>query len=259
MPLHLDLHAVGTSTHAPCWVKPLRRIDWHLLVANLDGHEDVLVDGRAYRIGPGDAFLIEAGRPHRIASPTGNRSAWVAFSFGARIGDEPAACADAVGATPPVLAPPAVARLACERVPHLVQRWQTGDALARWEALVALGALIGVWCRRGARPAGQPRRLPPADAIAAAEATLALGLGRASVAAMAAAAGMERSQFSRCFRRLRGVTARSYLRARQLDLAADLLAEGRLAVRDIAVRCGYRDAAAFARAFRRRFGHPPTG
>lgn len=48
-----------------------------------------------------------------------------------------------------------------------------------------------------------------------------------------------------------------WLRRLRLERAADLLAHGRLPVQQVALACGYGDAAAFARAFRRQHGRTP--
>lgn len=57
----------------------------------------------------------------------------------------------------------------------------------------------------------------------------------------------------------RSVTPAAAIRTRRLDHAAELIRdEPRLTVVDVAMRCGFSDAATFARAFRRRFGHTPS-
>ncbi|RUU47653.1 helix-turn-helix domain-containing protein, partial [Mesorhizobium sp. M7A.T.Ca.TU.009.01.1.1] len=48
-----------------------------------------------------------------------------------------------------------------------------------------------------------------------------------------------------------------YYRRLRLKRAADLLAHSTLAVRDVALACGFASMSSFARAFREEHGHPP--
>lgn len=60
------------------------------------------------------------------------------------------------------------------------------------------------------------------------------------------------------FRLAYGVTVFGYVREQRLQLARALLRTQDLAVSQIAYRVGFSNAAAFATAYRRRFGHPPS-
>lgn len=74
--------------------------------------------------------------------------------------------------------------------------------------------------------------------------------------AVLAASGLRRSQAYRVFTAGYGLPPKQALESTRLELAEALLATG-LPVRDIAFRCGYRDAGGFARAWRRRHGTAP--
>ena len=80
--------------------------------------------------------------------------------------------------------------------------------------------------------------------------------------ALAAVVGHSRYDFARKFRRSTGEPPIRYLRRRRLERAAALLSErrgrGAPTVAEVAARVGYGSPAAFAQAFRRRFGVSPT-
>ena len=78
-----------------------------------------------------------------------------------------------------------------------------------------------------------------------------------SLAAMAAAAGLERRTFLRRFAQATGMTPVEYSRAVRIARARELLESGNTAQKDIAQSLGYRDVASFARVFRRATGLAP--
>lgn len=74
---------------------------------------------------------------------------------------------------------------------------------------------------------------------------------------LAAIAGMRRSRFLRTFGETVGQSPIAYLGNWRLDLARVLLARG-TPIKTVAAQVGFGSAAAFSRAFSRRFGHPPS-
>lgn len=66
------------------------------------------------------------------------------------------------------------------------------------------------------------------------------------------------SSFKREFRREFGETPGKWLLARRLDHAAALLREGRRNVTEAAFESGFEDVSHFSRAFKQRFGEPPS-
>jgi AraC-like DNA-binding protein len=76
--------------------------------------------------------------------------------------------------------------------------------------------------------------------------------------ALAKQLGVDRSTVFRRFQGLYGQPPKAYLDRLRLEHAAALLRDGALGVGDVARRCGYASAHRFAKAFRARFGVPPS-
>ncbi len=73
---------------------------------------------------------------------------------------------------------------------------------------------------------------------------------------LADTAGMSRTQFAVTFKDLVGTTPIGYLAGWRLEIARAELESGRQ-VKSVATLCGFTSAAAFSRAYSRRFGYPP--
>lgn len=98
---------------------------------------------------------------------------------------------------------------------------------------------------------------PGADArlVEAAMAWLGARLDRrVGVAEAAAACGVSREHLSRSFTAVCGRPPATWLRSERLHRAGALLRAGDLAIAEIARRCGFSSASAFAAAFRREHG-----
>lgn len=78
-----------------------------------------------------------------------------------------------------------------------------------------------------------------------------------SIPEIAAAAGCPQRELEARFRRQIGALPRTVYRRTRLLAARRLLSGERLGIAETAARCGYADPSAFARAFRREFGHAP--
>lgn len=81
---------------------------------------------------------------------------------------------------------------------------------------------------------------------------------RVSVQALARHARASESSLLRAFRRELGSTPAEHWRARRLEEALVLLRAGGSTVLEVATRVGYESGAAFAAAFRRRYGRSPS-
>lgn len=74
---------------------------------------------------------------------------------------------------------------------------------------------------------------------------------------LARRAGCRQRDLEQRFRKLFGASPQKVYRRLRLDAGKRMLQEGGLAVAEVALRCGYADASAFARAFREEHGVPP--
>jgi AraC-like DNA-binding protein len=66
------------------------------------------------------------------------------------------------------------------------------------------------------------------------------------------------SGLQRAFLQRFGVSPKQYIIKLRMNKALQLLAENRLPVKEIALSCGFSDEKYFSRAFRERYGHPPS-
>ncbi|MGH9844109.1 MAG: AraC family transcriptional regulator [Blastocatellia bacterium] len=78
-----------------------------------------------------------------------------------------------------------------------------------------------------------------------------------SVASLSSEVGMSRSLFAARFTAKVGQAPLSYLTRWRMQLAADLLRDGQLTVREVAGRAGYESEPSFSKAFKRQFGVSP--
>jgi AraC family transcriptional regulator, regulatory protein of adaptative response / methylphosphotriester-DNA alkyltransferase methyltransferase len=79
-----------------------------------------------------------------------------------------------------------------------------------------------------------------------------------SLTAVAHEIATSRRQLQRSLSETGGTSFRRELQRVRMARAAELLHEGRLSVQEVAAAVGYRQAAQFAKAFRRSYGAPPS-
>jgi AraC-like DNA-binding protein len=79
-----------------------------------------------------------------------------------------------------------------------------------------------------------------------------------NVPAMARAALMSPSLFSRRFREAYGETPYAYLQARRVERAMGLLRDGGLSVTDVCIAVGFTSLGSFSSTFTRLVGEPPS-
>ena len=80
-----------------------------------------------------------------------------------------------------------------------------------------------------------------------------------SLEVLSAKASLSPAHFQRTFRALVGETPKAYVARLRLERAAFRLLIHDATLLDIALDCGFRNHETFTRAFRRRFGMPPSG
>lgn len=79
-----------------------------------------------------------------------------------------------------------------------------------------------------------------------------------TLASVAREIATSRRQLQRAFAEAGGTSFSRVLQQVRMERAAELLAEGSLPVQAVAGRVGYRQAAQFAKVFRRHLGAPPS-
>jgi AraC family transcriptional regulator len=75
--------------------------------------------------------------------------------------------------------------------------------------------------------------------------------------ALASECGLSRGHFSRAFKKTFGLPPHSWRQLQRIALAKTMLLDGRHALADIAVHCGFSDQAHFTRAFKAGTGSTP--
>ena len=70
-------------------------------------------------------------------------------------------------------------------------------------------------------------------------------------------AGIDRSHLSREFKRVLGISPSRFIENLRMERASTLLLSRDLPVREVGVRCGYRDVSYFCRAFKKHFSVSP--
>ncbi|KKO52141.1 AraC family transcriptional regulator [Paenibacillus sp. DMB20] len=101
--------------------------------------------------------------------------------------------------------------------------------------------------------------LPATDVAHAIEERLSRAMDeQASVSGVAKEFNLSRSQCSKLFSKVYGLSPRQYISRQKLNSAKELLTNTNLPITDIAERLGFRSASHFSRQFRRWTGQSPT-
>ncbi len=78
------------------------------------------------------------------------------------------------------------------------------------------------------------------------------------IGAVCAAGFMSRSSLRRAFCKHLGMSPKAYLCKLRMARALELLVENRMSVKEIAFACGFLDEKFFSRAFKKKYGFPPS-
>ena len=66
------------------------------------------------------------------------------------------------------------------------------------------------------------------------------------------------SSLQRPFEARFGISPKQYLNKLRMNRALELLMENKLSVKEIALVCGFSDEKYFSRAFKKKYGYPPS-
>ena len=266
------IHGGDDSARPRPWTMLQRRLTFWLLVVSFDGGEELLVEGRPWRVEPGGAYLIQPGWLADLRSD-GSRPAWLHFDlrFDPRRRAHPYAhphdddlaprrqwlqpgAQETWGVDLPVLVPPALLPRFASDVPWIIRRWREGGRLAGLDAANRLSSLLLTLVEHceGARAADPRERIARAEALARTSLDTGFGLDE-----FAAAAGYRRSRFSELYHAVRGTTPAAFLKAERVARAKELLERGDLPIARIAALVGHPDPTVFGRIFREATGMTP--
>lgn len=233
--------------------------DYYELSLVLDGEAEHVVNGEPRTIGPGSAFLLSPADFHAIRP----------------IGDEPVACYNTV--IDPGVMERQLAALGWPSIDGFP--WQTDDFAAAepdfrrleaeadaeqprlgcaqlTEALVAcLVVELARRCRVDLAPDRRPLDPDLRGAVLYVDQHFREPL---TLAGAAARAHLSPNYFSERFHHYTGQPFQAYLQERRLQFARSLLASTGLTVTEICHAAGFNSLSHFGRAFRRRYGVPPS-
>jgi AraC-like DNA-binding protein/quercetin dioxygenase-like cupin family protein len=202
--------------------------------------------------GPGDVIMVNPGEVHDGAALGGGLRRWRMLYFDAGLVDE--VLFTDLGALPDVVHPAARdGRLAAQLHALFAAVIDVrAQPLQRDERLLALFVQIA------RRHIARPLRKPPTHAsVAKARQLLDDTIERsATLADLAALAGVSRFQLLRSFVRETGLTPHAYVLQRRLNAAKRLLAGGN-GPAAVAHTLGFADQSHLTRAFKRQFGVTP--
>lgn len=234
------------------------------LMIVLEGQAIDLIDGQEYHVQAGDVYVLYPGMLHEQREAMGYRYAIFKFDrevfaaeandlrglpgfhllFSMKAGSALRAVAD--GATLAAIEP-----LACMMEREMESTSQESEAMVRHLFMAAVAILC-----RNCQPSAPSMRLyrqVVAEALGYMEAHYAEAV---SLDDLARVTGYSRRHFTRLFRGTMGRSAMDHLTDLRLNAACRLL-EKNEPLTAVAAACGFSDASALCRAFRRRFGVAP--
>ncbi|WP_168015020.1 AraC family transcriptional regulator [Halomonas salinarum] len=210
------------------------RHGYHQLLLGLEGCVELEVSGRSRRVAPGVLVPIPSGDTHHYLAPRDNRTLVV---------DLPVAWCESL-ALEEVLTRDA--RRLSPVLMNQARRLREADP-------TALAAWLGGALSPPSKTVGEPR-LRLLHLLPEIEADLAR---RWRVRDWAARCHMAEAAFARQFRALTGRSPHAWLLERRLERAETLMVESSASLTEIALACGFGDAAHFSRTFRDRHGLSP--
>jgi AraC family transcriptional regulator len=226
-----------------------------VLVVPVRGSGDVVVDGRAHPLRPGQLLLVPPLRLHRYARIPRRGLLWLFVTF-----ELPGGPGLVEAAARGRLTPEAEKALAA-----LLRLWVTGRGTESRPNLAARMALE-VSFLVGEVVRAQPRRTTSAWREPAMLGRINRWIGslqgggepRAALGALARHVGLSESRLRAWFRASFGISLGRYIRETRCRRAAQRLREGGMSVAEAAEAFGFGSAFSFSRTFKAVLGMPPS-
>jgi AraC-like DNA-binding protein len=211
----------------------------------VSGTGELVIEGQACLVGPGQVALYYPGMMHRISSLDETwEYRWMTVD-----GSLAESIVAAFGLAPMVMDAGAVPVERFEALAEILQEPSLGGEIAG-------SALAYEFLAYAAQQRQTPERAPEVERALAivrnewADASL-------SVAGIAQTCGVHRSRLSRLFADSMGVTLVGYIRRVRMQQAMSLLRGTRLSIAEVARRCGFDDPNYFSRLMQREQGMSP--
>ena len=231
----------------------------------VEGEEVYRIDGRTHRLGKGEFMLVEAGSDFEVRTARSGPTVGLCVYLGVSGARSPLAAQDGLGAL--VLrgssAHP-IAALLERHARRLIRSRSAGEAeTRRLIAEVSEAATLYLSdFRTGVDRLGSAKlstRVETLQRLDRARGFIhAHGARPLTLDEIASAAALSRFHLTRCFAEAYGVPPLAYHRALRLDAAADRIRRGHASPTQLSEELGYASLSAFTRAFRQKFGIPPS-
>jgi len=240
----------------------LHEHDFCELLLFLGGDVTYHIEGRGYRLKPGDLVIVRERTLHQpyFRSDVCYRRivVWVKVQYLRQMSTERTdllACFEKAGECA-VLSLTAQERARFEHAAQTLisqSEGYGGDITAQCALMeLLLLANLASFARNGAKEAGERTRFEQAISLMRERYDEPLTLD-----ALSASCYLSKYHFSRAFKKEFGITAYGYLSKIRLAEAKRLIPSG-LCIAEIANRCGFADYNTFLKAFKREYGTPPT-
>jgi AraC-like DNA-binding protein len=227
----------------------------YVLILNFATAGTVNADGVAFRLHPGEAFLIAPYQLHFYTEVAAAEIRWVFFTFEA---------ANRTAFGPLLNVPLALTEAEMQdglRLAQACQRARLAGAGEREALILGFSLFLNRLKQTGSRRS-PPLIVPPTADHALLERINRLLTwhleDRLTIAALAGRLAISESHLRKRFRQLNGLSLGSYLLHYRLNRAIKLLVHSDLSLTQIAVECGYESLAAFSRSFRTKVGQTPS-
>ncbi len=230
-----------------------RAYDYYILHFITGGRGTLYAPQGSFPLTTGDAFVIRPYTMNRYVADQTDPWTYYWIGFGGR---EAAQALERIGI------PAQAVVFAYEPDPSMLMQLHEIAAVSRLSNVSEfeqMSRLYALFARLAARSDYQQQALPPDD-----HSRLLFYLEQhyqdetMTIAEIARALNLSRSQLYRRIRQQSGLSAQQYVLYYRLNIAAAHLRNTTANVAEVALKCGFRDPAYFSRAFRRRYDLSPS-